>query len=407
MKLSTKELLEIAENEETTPEILSEIWNTSRSVKIRKAVAKNPNASADVLRQAARLYMEEVVNNPGFEMLRLFDDDRWIKRIGEIYDDPKSFFGKSRYIAYRTSELEVFGRAALLSPNCDAISISNLMCYVPVASIKRVFKNEEVKQRIKEKVVSAYGSGVNLFDLEGLFKSWEVNLLTTKELANYIRSSGMISSMSCRKSVYVKTFRALSQEYKDTNDEDAAEALALIFLVSRESCYRWINWEVDRTHIDVIVNAFKRVKKLAKVPNKRTGSYTKSAIKNLAGLIVDLCWTRSYNQKDAILEFYNIANQLEFPPHEWGNSKYTWPVIKFNLDFCEELDKMPIQVKAFYARACSLGHWFHLTRSDIKTKIIEEVNEWLYERGGVGNLLYNQMHIKKIIALDDDIVIPI
>ena len=70
-KISNKELLEIAQNESTTPEQLSKIWITSKSIKVRKAVASNPNADALTLRAAARLYLEEVLDNPAFEMLRL------------------------------------------------------------------------------------------------------------------------------------------------------------------------------------------------------------------------------------------------------------------------------------------------------------------------------------------------
>ena len=160
MKISNKELLKIATDSDTDSEALLHIWITSRSVKVRKAVAANPNASAEVLKAAARLYMEEVLTNPGFEVLRLFDDDPWIKRIGDIYENPSKFFSNSRYIAYRTQEMEEFGRAALISPKADGVSISNLICYMPVGSLKRILKSEEIKQRIKSAIVEGYDSNV-------------------------------------------------------------------------------------------------------------------------------------------------------------------------------------------------------------------------------------------------------
>lgn len=412
MKLSTKELLEIAENDSTEPAALKEIWYSSRSPKVRKAVAANPNASPDVLKAAARLYMEEVVTNPGFEMLRLFDEDPWIKRIGEIYDNPASFFGRGRYLAYRTSELETLGRAALISPNCDTYSLSNLMVYMPVASIKRVIKNEALKSSIKEKISSAYLDGICLFDLEGLFKSWDAKLISTIELASYIKKSGSISTMSCRKSVYVKAFRELNREYLEGKTSDSMEAIISIMLMSRSSCFRWITYDLEDAHLPVIAEAFKISKKLYKrnkASKERFGtSYARAAAKELAGLITMLTWDKKpYIERfTGLQDFYETINKLELPPHEWGNSKHCWPTVSLDAELCRELDKLPMATKAFYARSMSLGGWFHMTKSEPKAKIAEEVNQWLYERGGVENLLYNKISLKKIIALDDSVVIP-
>ena len=115
-KISNKELLEIAQNESTTPEQLSKIWITSKSIKVRKAVASNPNADALTLRAAARLYLEEVLDNPAFEMLKLFDDNEWIQKLGEIYENPERWANGIGYYSRSTGQLEPFARAALLSP---------------------------------------------------------------------------------------------------------------------------------------------------------------------------------------------------------------------------------------------------------------------------------------------------
>ncbi len=133
-----------------------------------------------------------------------------------------------------------------------------------------------------------------------------------------------------------------------------------------------------------------------------------TAIKELSGLVVKLTWdTQSFQDRYLYLkEFYDLVNRLGLAHHEWGNSKQTWPPVKIDYKAALELDKLPIQVKAFYARNKCFGEWFHLTRSETKSKIVEEVNDWLYETGGVENLLYNKVSIKKIIALDESIVIP-
>ncbi len=101
-KISNKELLEIAQNESTTPEQLSKIWITSKSIKVRKAVASNPNADALTLRAAARLYLEEVLDNPAFEMLKLFDDNEWVQKIGEIHENPERWASGVGYYSRAT-----------------------------------------------------------------------------------------------------------------------------------------------------------------------------------------------------------------------------------------------------------------------------------------------------------------
>lgn len=416
MKISSKELMKIASDSETTPDELLMIWSQSLSPKVRKAVASNPNASCQVLKAAARLYMEEVLTNPGFEMLKLFDDDPWIRKIGEIYDNPARFFGSSRYIAYRTQEMEQFGRAALISPNIDEACISNLVCYMPVNSIKRVIKNSTIRKRIKSIVVESYNNNVLLMDLEGLFKLWDAELICTLELASFIKKTGAISSMSCRKSVYLKTFRKLNKEYLQDKTSDSLEALKYILIASRGNCFNWISYEIEQDHLPIIAEAMQLVKKIQKKlktdgtskPRPAAKTHCSQAMKELAGLIVTLGWAyRPYEDRAAgLIEFYNLVNKFQLPPYEWGSSKKIWPAIRLENELCEALNKLPIQVKAFYVRSMCLGEWFYISRSEIKSNIVEEVNQWLYDRGGIENVLYTSISTKKIIALSENVVIP-
>jgi hypothetical protein len=412
MKLSTKELLKIVSDDSTESSILEEVWAVSRSVNVRKAIAANPNASPRVLRAAARLYMEEVLSNPGFEMLRLFDDDPWIKQIGNIYDSPKDYFGLSRFISYRTEDLDDFGRAALVSPNCDGASLSNILAYVPVSSIKRVIKNESIKQRLRGIIAECYETGVSILDMEGLFKAWDTGLIHTIELASYIRKSGAISSMSCRKGVYLKTFRKLDHELVMEKTPDSVEAFISIFLMSRGNCFNWCRWEINQRHLPIIADSIKIASKIKK--DARRGktniykSYVNTALRELCSLFVELTWAKkSFQERRSYLtDFYELTKKYELPPIEWGSSKHCWPTISLDRELSEELQKLPIQVKTFYAKSMCLGSWFHMTKSEPKHSIAMEVNEWLYKKGGVGNLLYNKTSLKKIIALDDSVVIP-
>lgn len=412
MKLSTKTLLPIAESAETTAEELRSIWVNSRSPKVRKAIASNPNASPEVLKYAARLYIEEVLTNPGFEMLKLFDDDPWIKKVSEIYENPFEYFGRSIYIGYRTHDIDLLGRVALLSPKCDGATLANLLHNMPTSAIQRLIKNKGTKKKLKDIIEESYRTGVIFFDMESLFNAWDTGIIGTLELAEYISKTGAICSMSCRKRVYLKIIRKLNKEFSEDRTYESSRALINILLFSRSICINWFSYEMTQDNLLIAAEALKAAKKLYKKIKADGSAHRMSpcvtAIKELSGLVVKLTWdTQSFQDRYLYLkEFYDLVNRLGLAHHEWGNSKQTWPPVKIDYETALELDKLPIQVKAFYARNKCFGEWFHLTRSETKSKIVEEVNDWLYETGGVENLLYNKVSIKKIIALDESIVIP-
>ncbi len=155
VKISNKELLEIAQNESTTTGQLSEIWCTSQSVKVRKAVAANPNAGELTLRAASRLYMEEVLENPAFELLELFGDDNWIKSISKIYHSPESWVVESRYFYRNDAKAESFAKAALISPHCSIVVLSAALEFLSVTSLKRTFKHPKTKSKAAKILVEA------------------------------------------------------------------------------------------------------------------------------------------------------------------------------------------------------------------------------------------------------------
>ena len=70
-------LLSEAQNPNTSPERLREIWDTTKSTRVRKAVASSPNADTKTMSMAARLYIKEVIANPSFEVMNLFDEDEF------------------------------------------------------------------------------------------------------------------------------------------------------------------------------------------------------------------------------------------------------------------------------------------------------------------------------------------
>ena len=402
-KISNKELLEIALDETTTPEQLNKIWTTTRSIKVRKAVASNPNADPLTLRQAARLYIEEVVENPGFEMLRLFDEDEWIKRIGEVYEDPESWT-RGYYYARRTEQLEPFARVALLSKNLSAPGLNAVLEFLPVTSLKRAVKNEKTKSKIREVLISP--THRQNFSLEGIFKAYGSGTINEDELYEMLKSISYVGSLSCRKSVYLRTIKALLKAF-DEEVDGAPRALAMILLASRSSCLRWVEYTFKAEHLEILASTMRTAKKIKKKAGHGVSTACKATIQNIGGMITGLIWEPlNFEQRKASLGLlYKKLCQLGLENHNWGDTKETWGAVQLTNEMCEDLLNEDIKVQAFYVRNKSLGSWFHVQKSSLKYQIVENVNNWLYERGGLENVLYKEISLKKIITISDDVVI--
>ena len=62
----------------TSPSRLSEIWSETKSTKIRKAIASNLNCDPQTMKLASRLYVEEVIKNGSFQLLKTFEEDPFV-----------------------------------------------------------------------------------------------------------------------------------------------------------------------------------------------------------------------------------------------------------------------------------------------------------------------------------------
>lgn len=402
-KISNKELLEIAQDESTTPEQLSKIWDTSRSVKVRKAIASNPNANAFTLRAAARLYLEEVLENPAFEMLKLFDEDSWIKKIGEIHENPETWVNGVGYYSRSTGQLEPFARAALLSPQLNPYSMVSILEFLSVSSLTRAFKNSKTRENSREMIFEFAGD----FTMEALFKAYNGGLYNEEELYQCLRRMASIGSMSCRKSTYTRTIKSILKEYEE-KPEEVGPTLSIILLASRASCIDWVKYYFTTKHLNAIAATIKAAKKLFKKSHgKPPSSSSKTNIRVISSIVTGLLWEPlDFEQRKKNLgNFYKSICKLGLESHEWGDSKKTWGAVVLTNELCESLKNEDIKVKAFYVKNKCLGNWFHVQKSSTKFEIVEEVNQWLYERGGIENVLYKQIDLKKIISISPDVVI--
>lgn len=402
-KISNKELLEIAQNESTTPEQLSKIWDTSRSVKVRKAIASNPNANAFTLRAAARLYLEEVLENPAFEMLKLFDEDSWIKKIGEIHENPETWVNGVGYYSRSTGQLEPFARAALLSPQLNPYSMVSILEFLSVSSLTRAFKNSKTRENSRKMIFEFAGD----FTMEALFKAYNSGLYNEEELYQCLRRMASIGSMSCRKSTYTRTIKTLLKEYEE-KPEEVSPTLSIVLLASRASCVDWVKYHFTTKHLNAIATTIKAAKKLFKKSHgKPPSSSSKTNIRVISSIVTGLLWEPLdfEGRKKNLGNFYKAICKLGLENHEWGDSKKTWGAVVLTNELCESLKNEDIRVKVFYVKNKCLGNWFHVQKSSTKFEIVEEVNQWLYERGGIENVLYKQIDLKKIISISPDVVI--
>ena len=399
-KVTTKDLLEIAQDESTTPAQLSEVWETTLSPKVRKAIASNPNANALTLRVAARLYLEEVLDNPGFEMLKLFDDDTWVNKIGAIYENPDNWASGLGYYARATGQLEPFARAALLSPGLKVHSLITIMEFLPVSSLQRAFKYTKTRENSRRILFE----GIVDFTMESVFKGYNSGLYDEEEFYQCLKQIARVGSMSCRKSTYTRSIKKLLRQF-DSGVEAAGPAISVILLTSRASCIDWVKYIFDRKHLHLVAATLTASKKMLK--GIGASSAAKTNIKVISGMITGLLWDplNFEERKENLGKFYKAICKLGLDTHEWGNSKYTWGAVVLTNEICEHLEKEDIKVKAFYVKNKCLGNWFHVQKSDHKFRIVEEVNEWLYRKGGIENTLYTSIDLKKIISISSDVVI--
>jgi hypothetical protein len=134
---------------ETEPGRLREIWEATKSVRVRKAVASNPNCDANTMRMAARLYIKEVVNNPSFEMLNLFQEEGEVKDLYEAYSNPQTFRNARNIYAVPSHKRFNISRTLLVSPNLSDWRILGEACsYLNSAEFKREMKDQEVRDNV-------------------------------------------------------------------------------------------------------------------------------------------------------------------------------------------------------------------------------------------------------------------
>ncbi len=400
-------LLEKAQDESVTETQLFEIWHITKSIKIRKAIASNPNAGPSILRMAARLYLEEVLENPGFEMLKLFDSDPWITKITEAYEDPNYFFVK--YGKYTSIGIngDLFTRAVLLSKKLTPEALNCCLCYGSRTALDRALKNKTVFSNIQMLVRQTFTSDQNVYmpyEIEGLLCLHKRGVITDQDLSTASAKFGM-ASVSAKKRVYNDFFNTMVSRYASEKNEDKknffVSLFARILIISRSHTLGWIDPYSTATSREVFIDFIAKVfKKVTLVTGDKY--LTSDHRRALSGILCYYVRSKFNSSKQEASDFQAVHDFFEsYDITEAIISNR--PGLNFrHSGWMKEIDKCPIEVKSFLVRSESLGSWVPVTDSDGRYKIFNEVNEHIFEKSGISKkLLFRECSLRKIISIND------
>lgn len=405
-----KEEYLLATNEETSEEKLYEIWSNSKSIKVRKAVATNPNAGPKVLKAAARLYLEEVLVNPGFTVLELFDDDPWITKLSMAYSDPWAFLFTNNWIhlTYNPGNQgwDHFGWAALLSPKLSPTLMEIVLKTLSVTTLRRALKNRDLASKLEALYDSAEDSDeVWPFSLQSMMVMRRESIISAEKFFRGL-SNFAPGSATAQKNSYIKYIRSLHDSYRNAKNlsekEFVPRLLAKLMLVSKHFTSAWIRKEYNYSdesewagelHCDVLrhlLDAPERSKYRAKGAIKASG--------NVVSHFLHRKLTTSPISSEEITKTYNFIKSLGL--HNKNLAEVGLSISKKS--WMEELDKCSIEVKEFFCRAGCLGDWVGATGlDDVKYKIISDVNEHIYSKDGVekSSLLFSSCSIRGVVHI--------
>lgn len=405
-----KEQFQLATNEETTEVELQEIWRVSKSVRVRKAVASNPNAGPSVLRDASRLYLEEVLNNPGFLILELFDEDPWISKLSLAYSAPWDFIlahGNSAFYSRSNREMwDHFGWAALLSSQLQPASMEKVLLFMTVGALRRALKNVDLLGKlaglydIAEKSEHPWP-----FSLETMIILHCEKVISTEQFFNGLSNFGP-GSTSARKGMYVKHVQWIQQSYKNTKSfaekEFLPRLLAKITLISRSHTMRWIVGEYSAHELnewagELYCDAMKHMLCYSESKSLLIHDNLDAVGSVVSGFIKRRFFDSNGYSAEKISDAYNFIKSKNL-----HGAKFKFGLVLTDRTWMDELDKCSGEVKEFFCRTGCLGSWASATGSDIKYKIFNNVNWGIYLREGIGNrnLLFNSCSTRKVISIE-------
>lgn len=206
------DLHRVAMDPDATQEQLREAWASTQSTRVRKAVASNPNCDSATMCMAARLYLKEVISNPSFELLNLFQEDKFVKRIYEAYTNPQDFYKSVQLPSIRNNNGNRIStaRALLVSPDLRSSRILQDICStLSGAEFSRELKDSSVRDNVRKVATGDLG----YFGLPCLLFLAHHNVINTSELKQSLSSSTGPGLYYTSKGAYIKFVKREMTDY--------------------------------------------------------------------------------------------------------------------------------------------------------------------------------------------------
>lgn len=402
-----KSLFHQAKDENTSSAELKKLWFSTTSVKIRKAIASNPNADWEILRIASRLYIEEVLENPGFEMMSLFDSDPWVNDIALAYKSPKEFISKSKINRYSVGfDASQYCKACLLSPEIDANEMNFVLQIISLDALKRCTKNESLKSKIRDKILEQ----PNMFELESAILAYNVKAIDKADIISYLRKQYR-GGISAPKGRYNRFYSSLVSDYlRGENKSEVEDLISLLFYTGRTHMTRWAVRSHNTNSMELLEMYSRVIGKVKKLDYVYQGKIKKSSyLGNIIDSIGEYITTffkikystllRASKPSDTKVvahfkEMFSCAKKNKLLDEEFWVD-ITIPPLFYNAisSSCTPEEKV------FFVSRGMLGNWAIFDSSG-KYPIFDSANNALYEMyKDPSKLLFDRCSINKTVTL--------
>ena len=318
---------------DTEPRRLQEIWWSTKSTRVRKAVASNPNCDANTMRMAARLYIKEVMNNPSFKMLNLFQEEGEIKDLYEAYSNPQTFSNSRNLHAIKSNRRFNIARTLLVSPNLSSWIILGEICsHLNKAEFSREMKD----QKVRYNVTKVAKNNLREFRLPTLLFLFQNEIIGISDLDEALETTGTSEFMSS-KGAYTNFITDRASEYLSTG-----------------SNYN-ILYNFLRVHrADNIRDFIKKVKVTPELQNDAHLNLYTRLYRDF--LDTEVLLKRKDRQTNKTLYGYNTWISLGDSDHSYHLSDLVWAVISTRNNM-SETKLEDLDLSALYSDISSIG--FH------------------------------------------------
>lgn len=391
----------LAEDEHTPKEVLLNLWSTSHSVRVRKAIARNPNADPVVMRQAARLYLEEILENPGFLLFAMFDKDEWVEKIFTAFNAPHEFqakYGSMYNYSYRNHDLQnhVYW-ATLMSPMLNDWLLERVLNGMSVTGFRRAVKNPGTLGKVKNIVLTElYRPDPNSwsFSLQSIVLLYNEEVLSLAEFVSCLKMFPASSSSSSK-----KTYKALMSELakgcveiKDPLTNNLYhEAFWRSILVARPNVVKWVEF---RGPVHELLQLFTRAYKTifqdptqVNLPKKLLASHRKTLEKHIISCISQIYFVNTTSDSFNKLHDFLAQNDLKHVDIRGCG------MIFLAKHYLEKLVHCPWNVRRFFLLKGCVTEWTNSFPDALTFKLFDETNNECFEHLGFEGLLYNSATI--------------